>query len=91
MNYTIRAISSIFICISLSNFLYQNSYLISKQPVKLTTCGGTGQWWSVAGTGALGAADLGMAYVLLEEVAVNPTIELPELTQDWETDFWRAQ
>ena len=27
----------------------------------------------------------------MEEVAINPTIELPELTRDWETDFWRAQ
>ena len=27
----------------------------------------------------------------MEEVAVNPTIELPELTQDWETDSWSAQ
>ena len=33
--------------------------------------------------GALGAADLGMAYDLLEEVTINPTIEPPELTQDW--------
>ena len=27
----------------------------------------------------------------MEEVAINPTIELPELTQDWETDSWRVQ
>ena len=27
----------------------------------------------------------------MEEVTINPTIELPELTQDWETDSWRAQ
>ena len=27
----------------------------------------------------------------MEEVAINPTIELPELTHDWETDSWRAQ
>ena len=27
----------------------------------------------------------------MEEVAVNPTIELPELTADWEIDYWRAQ
>ena len=40
---------------------------------------------------ALGAADLGMAQALLEEVAINPTIELPELTQDQEIDSWRAQ
>ena len=32
-----------------------------------------------------------MAYALLEEVAVSPTTEPPELTQDWETDSWRAQ
>ena len=42
-----------------------------------------GQQWPAAGAGALGAEDLRMAYVLLEEVAINPTIELPELTQDW--------
>ena len=27
----------------------------------------------------------------MEEVTINPTIELPELTQDWEIDSWRAQ
>ena len=27
---------------------------------------------------------------LMEEVAINPAIEPPELTQDWETDSWRA-
>ena len=27
----------------------------------------------------------------MEEVAINPIIELPELTQDWEIDSWRAQ
>ena len=54
------------------------------------SCGG-GQQWTAAGTGALGAADLGMAYVLLEEVAINPTVELPELTQEWEVDSGRAQ
>ena len=53
--------------------------------------GGTGQQWPATGAGALGAADLGVALALLEEVAINPTIEPPELTQDWETDFWRAQ
>ena len=41
------------------------------------SCGGMGQQWSAAGTGALG---VGMAEVLLEEVAINPTIELSELT-----------
>ena len=55
------------------------------------SCGGTGQQWTATGAGALGAADLGMIYALLEEVAINPTIELPELTQDWEIDSWRAQ
>ena len=47
------------------------------------SCGGTGQQWPAAGAGPLSAADLGMAYTLLEEVAINPTTELPELTQDW--------
>ena len=46
------------------------------------SCGGTGQQRTATGTGALGAADLGMAWALLEEVAINHTIE-PELTQDW--------
>ena len=41
------------------------------------------QQWPAVGAGALGAADLGMAKALLEEVAINPTIELPECTQDW--------
>ena len=27
----------------------------------------------------------------MEEVDINPTIELPELTQDWEIESWRAQ
>ena len=45
---------------------------------------GTGQQRPATGTGALGAADLGMAEALLEEVTVNPTIEPPGLTQDWE-------
>ena len=44
---------------------------------------GMGQQWPAAGAGALGTADLGMAQALLEEVAINPTIEPPELTQDW--------
>ena len=26
----------------------------------------------------------------MEEVAINPTIDLPELTQDWEIDSWRV-
>ena len=37
------------------------------------SCGG--RQWSATGTGALG-----MAEVLLEEVTINATIELPELT-----------
>ena len=44
---------------------------------------GMGQQWAAVGAGALGAADLGMASTLFKEVAINPTIELPELTQDW--------
>ena len=47
------------------------------------SCGGTGQQWPAVGTGALGAGDLGMAVALLEAVAIYPTIEPPELTQDW--------
>ena len=47
------------------------------------SCGGTGQQWAATGAGALGAADLGMAEDLLEEVTINPTMEPPELTQDW--------
>ena len=45
-----------------------------------------GEWWTATVAWALGTADLGMAQTLLEEVAINPTIELPELTQDWETN-----
>ena len=30
-----------------------------------------------------------MAQALLEEVAINASIEPPELTQDWGTDSWR--
>ena len=43
-----------------------------------------GQQRLAAKAGALGAADLCMAQALLEEVAINPTIEQPELTWDWE-------
>ena len=50
------------------------------------SCGGRGQQWTATGAGALGAADWDMASALLEEVAINPTIELTELTQDWEID-----
>ena len=36
--------------------------------------------------GALGAADLGTARVLLEEVTINPTKELPELHRTGKID-----
>ena len=55
------------------------------------SCEGPGQQWPAAGAGALGAANLGMASALFEAVAINPTIELPELTQDWKIHSWRAQ
>ena len=48
------------------------------------SCGDTGQQWTATGTGALGAADLGMAYALFEGFTINPTIELSELTQHWQ-------
>ena len=43
------------------------------------SCGGTGERWTAARTRALEAADLGMAEALLEEVALNLTIELDVL------------
>ena len=49
-----------------------------------------GQLWPATEAGALGAADLAVALAFLEEVAINPTIELPELTQTGETDRWRG-
>ena len=55
------------------------------------SCGGTGQQWTATAAGALGTADLGMAKALLEEVTINPTMELPAFTHDWEIDSWRAQ
>ena len=55
------------------------------------SCEGPGQQWPASGAGALGAADLGMASALFKAVAINPTIELLELTQDWKIDSWRAQ
>ena len=39
------------------------------------------QQWTATETEALGAADLGVAESLFKEVTINPTIELPELTQ----------
>ena len=44
------------------------------------SCRVMGQQWPATGAGALGAADLGMAYALLEEATINPVIEPPELT-----------
>ena len=38
-----------------------------------------------------GCSRLGYDISPLGEVAFNPTTELPELTQDWEIDSWRAQ
>ena len=42
----------------------------------------SGQQWPAAWAGALGAPDVGVAEAVLEEVAINPNIELPELIQD---------
>ena len=50
-----------------------------------------GQQWPAAGAGALGAADLGIAKVFLEEVTINPTIESQNLHGTGETDSWKAQ
>ena len=50
-----------------------------------------GQQCTAAGAGVLHAVDLGMAQALLEQVAINPSIEPPELTQDWETNSWQVQ
>jgi len=49
------------------------------------SCGGRVSRGLLQGQGN-GAADLGMAWALLEKVTINPTIELPELKQDWELD-----
>ena len=38
-----------------------------------------------------GCSRLGYGIYPLGGGAINPTIELPELTQDWERDSWRAQ
>ena len=53
--------------------------------------GGLSQQRPAAGSGALGAIDLGMVWALLGSVTINPTTGSPELTQDWETDSWQAQ
>ena len=55
------------------------------------SCGGTCQQWTAARAGALGAADMGTAKALLEEVTINPTIEPSGLIRDWEIDSWRTQ
>ena len=47
------------------------------------SCSGKGQQWHDTGVGALGATDLGMAWALLKEVAINPTTDPSELTQGW--------
>ena len=46
------------------------------------SCGRTGEQCTAAGAGALGAVGLGVASDLYEEVAINPTIKPPKLTQD---------
>ena len=45
-------------------------------------CGDMGQQRPAAEAEPLGVGDLGVAYALLEEVTINPPIELPELIQD---------
>ena len=70
----------------------QNAHSTHKTEPELclsVSCGGVGQQWPAAE--ALGAAGLGMAQALLEEVSINSTIEQPGHTQDWGTDSWRAQ
>ena len=52
------------------------------QPLSVSW-GGTGQQGPAIGAEALGASDLGMAQDLLEEVTINLTRELPELTRAW--------
>ena len=54
------------------------------------SCGGTGQQWTAAGTGALGAGD-GYGISPLVGGHINPAIELADLTLDWEIDSWREQ
>ena len=57
-----------------------------------------GQQWTDAGAGALSAAYLGMAGCSRLGYSISPLggscltlTELPELTQDWETDSWMEQ
>ena len=47
------------------------------------SCGGMGQQWTAAGAGALGQQTWVWHEPSLEEVTINPTTELPELSQDW--------
>ena len=47
------------------------------------SCSGMGYQWPGTGVGALGAADLGMVLALLKEVAISPSTDPSELTQDW--------
>ena len=58
-----------------------------KNCVLSISCGDTGHQRTAAGAGALGTVDLGTAQALLEEVTINPTIEPPELSQDWGNRF----
>ena len=46
------------------------------------SCGVLDRQGPAAVAGALGAADLGRRQALLEEVAINPTVQPPELSQD---------
>ena len=48
-------------------------------------------WDRDSGCSRLGYGKEPPRFLLLEEVAINPTIKLPELTQGWEIDSWRAQ
>ena len=73
--------------------LYNNAFPKWMSPILISPmccCVWASPQWTATGTGALRAADLGMAKDLLKEVTVNPTIDLPELTQDWKIDSWRA-
>ena len=54
------------------------------------SCGGTGQQQPATGAGSLGS-DLGMVSAFLNEVAINPTTEPSELTQDWGNRLLRVQ
>ena len=47
-----------------------------------------GWWWPAVALGALSVAV--HAWDLLKEVTINPTIELPELTQDWGSRLWEG-